>query len=223
MYLIKKYKYHLTIILLIILIILFIYIKQQLNKEKYQDIEPIVTENIKTETIKEESTCIVDIKGAVNNPGVYQISCDKTVNDAIKIAGDLTEEANTSIINLAKKITNEMVIIVYTNEEVANSNIVNNVVKVVEKECICPNIQNDGCLNNKITDEISNIENNGLININTATLEEIKSIPGIGESKAKAIIEYRNEHGNFDKIEDIQNVSGIGTKLYEEIKIYITT
>ena len=112
-----------------------------------------------------------------------------------------------------------MVIIIYTKEEVKNSNIVDTVIKVVEKECICPNIENDGCLNTEIKDTIGETK---LININTATIEELMTISGIGESKAKAIIEYRNKN-KFEKIEDILNVSGIGNNLYEEIKIYITT
>ena len=116
-----------------------------------------------------------------------------------------------------------MVIIIYTKEEVKKSNIVDTVVKVVEKECVCPNIQNDGCLNTEIKENITNKENEELVNINTATVEELQTITGIGESKAKSIIEYRKVNGNFKTIEDIKNVEGIGEKLYESIKIYITT
>ena len=135
----------------------------------------------------------------------------------------MTNEADTSIINLAKKITDEMVIIVYTKEEVKKSNIVDTVIKVVEKECICPNIENDGCLNNEITDNITNKEESSLVNINTASIEELQTLSGIGESKAKKIVEYREKNGNFKNIEDIKNVEGIGESLYETIKIHITT
>ena len=128
---------------------------------------------------------------------------------------------DTSVTNLAKQITNEMVIIIYTEEEVKNSNIVDTVVKVVEQECVCPNIQNDGCINDKITDTIGG--DTTLVNINTATLEQLTTIPGIGDAKATSIIKYREANGNFKSIEDIQNVDGIGSKLYEEIKTYITT
>lgn len=114
-----------------------------------------------------------------------------------------------------------MVIIVYTKEEVKNSNVVDTVIKIVEQECVCPNVKNDGCLNTEIDNTISN--GNGLININTATLEQLQEIDGIGESKAKKIIEYREEKGKFTSIEDIMNVDGIGEKLYETIKAYITT
>lgn len=113
-----------------------------------------------------------------------------------------------------------MVIIIYTKEEVENSNIVKNVVKVIEKECKCPNIQNDACLNTEIEEEITNTNN--IININTATMEELQKISGIGEAKAKAIITYRENNGAFKEIEDILNVDGIGSKFFEQIKDSIT-
>ena len=116
-----------------------------------------------------------------------------------------------------------MVIIIYTKEEVKKSNIVDTVIKVVEKECVCPNIQNDGCLNEEITDNITNKENDGLININTASKEELQTINGIGQSKAENIIKYREEFGKFKSIKDLLNVDGIGETLYEQIKVYITT
>jgi competence protein ComEA len=165
----------------------------------------------------------VDIKGAIKKPGVYQLNSNLTINDAINEAGGLTKDADTSLINLAKKITDEMVIIVYTKEEVKNSNLVKTVIKVVEKECVCPNIENDGCLNDQIKDNITNKENSELININTATKEELQKINGIGESKANSIVKYREANGNFKSIEEIKNVEGIGDNLYETIKIYITT
>ena len=229
MKIIKKLKYSITIILLIIIFTTIIYIKFYLTKNKYDDIdiventlqvEQTLENNIKENIIVKYN---IDIKGAVQKPGVYNVDSNLTINDVIKIAGGLTKEADTSLINLAKKITDEMVIIVYTKEEVKNSNLVNTVIKVVEKECVCPNIENDGCLNNEIEDNISNNPKENLININTATKEELLTVSGIGESKANNIIKYREEVGRFNTIEDIKNVEGIGEKLYESIKIYITT
>lgn len=221
---IRKIIYPLTIILLVFVIICIFYIKNNLNKNKYNDIE-VVNNIVKEESEETEEITMyhVDIKGAVKNPGVYELNSNLTINDAINLAGGLTKEADTSVTNLAKKITDEMVIIIYTKEEVKNSNVVDTVIKLVEQECICPNIQNDGCLNTEIKDNISNKENNGLININTASEEELQTIDGIGEGKAKSIVEYRNNNGNFKSIEELKNVEGIGDKLYETIKVYITT
>ena len=231
---IRKLKYPITIIVILIIVLYAIITNKKLQENKYNDI--VLKEDLEIDEVIEESEtqkeeiCNIDIKGAVKKEGVYKINCDNTVNDAIKIAGGLTKEADTSITNLAKKISNEMVIIIYTKEEVKNSNIVDTVVKVVEKECVCPNIQNDSCINTEITDEIENNasndnenSNNSLININNANLEKLKELPGIGESKAKAIIKYREENGKFNKIDDLLNVDGIGTILYEQIKMYITT
>lgn len=226
MKLIRKLKYPLTILLLILIVGASIYVKINLNQKKYENIskEEIVLEEIYEEIPVEETIKYnIDIKGAIKNPGVYSVESNLTVNDVIKIAGGLTENADTSLINLAKKITDEMVIIIYTKEEVKNSNLVETVIKVVEKECVCPNIENDSCLNDKIDDTITNNPNSKLVNINTATLAELQTISGIGESKAKNIIKYREEVGNFNTIEDIKNVDGIGDTLYESIKIYITT
>jgi len=240
---IRKLKCPITIFLLILIISYFVYSKSNLEKNKYKDIE--IVSNIEKEEQPEESKdeiikYNVDIKGAVKKPGVYLVDNNLTVNDVINLAGGLNKDADTSLINLAKKITDEMVIIIYTKEEVKNSNIVDTVIKVVEKECVCPNIENDSCINTEIKDDITNTENNScinteikdditntennkLVNINTATKEELQTINGIGESKANNIIKYREEVGNFKTIADLKNVDGIGDNLYESIKIYITT
>ena len=228
MKIVRKIIYPITISLIILTIIGVLITKKNLNKNKYNDIEIVKEQDslnleILKEIEEEKIKLNVDIKGAIKKPGVYKIDSNLTVNDVINIAGGLTENADTSVTNLAKKITDEMVIIIYTKEEVKKSNIVDTVVKVVEKECVCPNIQNDGCLNTEIKENITNKENEELVNINTATVEELQTITGIGESKAKSIIEYRKVNGNFKTIEDIKNVEGIGEKLYESIKIYITT
>lgn len=221
---IRKIIYPLTFILLLFMIVCLIFSWKKLDNNKYDDIvleNDDLLEDIDKDNVNEIIKYNVDIKGAVKNPGVYLVDSNLTVNDVINIAGGLREDADTSVINLAKRIVDEMVIIVYTKEEVKNSNVVDTVIKVVEKECVCPNIKNDGCLNTEIDKNISN--SSGLVNINTASLEELQNIDGIGEGKAKKIIEYREKNGNFNSIEDIKNVEGIGDKLYEAIKVYITT
>lgn len=219
----KKYKYVITIFLFMLIIFYIVFIKVNLkSKEKnLVDDQVVINEVEKVEVDLKDDLVYVDIKGAVKKPGVYKINSDKKIIDVITMAGGLMENANTDNINLSKKVTDEMVIIIYTNEEVKNSNIVDTVIKVIDKECVCPNIQNDGCINTEINDSITNV--NKTININTATLEELMSINGLGEAKAKAIIKYREENGYFKIIDDLLNVSGIGEALFEKIKEYITT
>lgn len=219
----KKYKYVMTIFLFMLIIFYIVFVKVNLkSKEKnLVDNQVVINEVEKVEVDLKDDLVYVDIKGAVKKPGVYKINSDKKIIDVITIAGGLMENTNTDNINLSKKVTDEMVIIIYTDEEVKNSNIVDTVIKVIDKECVCPNIQNDGCINTEINDSITNVNN--IININTATLEELMSINGLGEAKAKAIIKYREENGYFKIIDDLLNVSGIGEALFEKIKEYITT
>ena len=219
----KKYKYVITIFLFMLIIFYIVFVKVNLkSKEKnLVDNQVVINEVEKVEVDLKDDMVYIDIKGDVKKPGVYKINSDKKIIDVITMAGGLMENANTDNINLSKKVTDEMVIIIYTNEEVKNSNIVDTVIKVIDKECVCPNIQNDGCINTEINDSITNV--NKTININTATLEELMSINGLGEAKAKAIIKYREENGYFKIIDDLLNVSGIGEALFEKIKEYITT
>ncbi|MBR3116723.1 MAG: DUF655 domain-containing protein [Bacilli bacterium] len=170
---------------------------------------------------KEDSgdTVFVDIKGAVNNPGVYELDTGSRVIDAIILAGDLREDADTSIINLSKELKDGMFIIVYTKDEINTykDKIIpsKTIVKEIENKIICPDTSNDACISD-------NDKQAGLININTASIEELTTLPGIGESKAKKIIEYREETP-FETIEDIKNVSGIGDSAFDKIKNNITT
>lgn len=151
----------------------------------------------------------VDIKGAVKNPGVYEIDTDTTTYELIKLAGGLRSYADTSLINLSKKLSDEDVVIIYTIDEVNSLTSGDRSVKVVEKECMCPKISNVSCVNTKVSKNV--------INLNTATIEELQTLNGIGKSKAEAIIEYR-KNNPFTKIEDIMNVKGIGKSLYEKNK-----
>ena len=157
--------------------------------------------------------------------------------DVINLAGGFTEQADTSLINLAKQVTKEMVIIIYTKEEVKKAIKENDIAKVVDNECICPEVKNDACLNNNKnnntnnkketstdskTDKPTTDNTNTKVNLNTATLEELQTLSGIGASKAKAIIEYRDEIGGFKTIEELMEVPGIGQSTYDEIKENIT-
>ena len=198
-----------------------IYTSSEYINDKNNDLEL----NEKKENIEIIEYISVDIKGKVRKPGVYKIEkrLDRRVSDIITMAGGTLNDADTSVTNLAKKIFDEMVIIIYSKSEVKEFS------KVLEKE----NIENDickkecdSCIEQENT--INNSDNTNqnkeeikLININQAEKDELMTLPGIGESKALAIIEYRKQTP-FLKIEDIMNISGIKENAFEKIKDYIT-
>lgn len=163
----------------------------------------------------------VDIKGMIKNPGIYMMNSNDRVNDVINKAGGLIKGANTRYINLSKKVSDEMVIIVYSEAEVAEK--LSELTKQDETPCLCESTINDSCINNSLSNISEEQISNELININKATLEELMTLPGIGESKAKAIIDYRSEFGNFNSKEDLMEVTGIGESIYSKIKDLITT
>ena len=166
---------------------------------------------IDTSDADEEKMLFVEIKGAVEKPGVYKVSEGSRIIDVVDMAGGFIEGASTRYINLSKKVYDEMDIIIYTNEEVNSTKEINTV--VIEKECVCPSVINDACL--------KNITDNNLISINDAGIDDLTKIPGIGDAKAKSIIEYRKNQ-RFEKIEDLMNIKGIGQGLFDTIKEYIT-
>lgn len=192
-------------------------------------------ENEIEETESKDCMVTVDIKGRVNQPGLYQLSCDSRVQDAITLAGNIMEDADTSVLNLSKKVFDEMVIIVYSYEETKNFIEVKK--QEVEKQEKCPNyteVKNDACVEeskmveNNVTQTVESSENQNeenkttLVSINTATKEELMTLKGLGESKAQKIIDYRLEHGNFQSLEELKNVNGIGDSTFEKLKPYIT-
>lgn len=206
---------------LIVLVMVFVYV---INSNSSND-SVYVSSNEEVVEKKEDidngnvSKYYVDIKGEVKNPGIYEVSVGSRINDVINISGGLTKNADVSIINLSKKVTDEMVIKIYSKKEVSDAkNSINKepevieIIKEIEKECICPVSTYDSS-----NDSNSNV---GKININTATKDELMTIPKIGESKADAIIEYRNNK-KFENIDEIKNISGIGDKVFESIKEYI--
>lgn len=178
----------------------------------FKDKEEIKEEEEGQKEDSEDKKIIVDIKGMVASPGVYEVNSTARVNDVITMAGGLIEGADTTLINLAKIVADEMTIIIYSKEEVTE--------KLKDEICVCecPLITNDACINNSS----SSVNEGALININTATKEELMTISGIGEAKADDIIKYRESNGNFKSIDEIKNVSGIGDSLFEKIKDYIT-
>lgn len=197
--------------------------RKDIFKSKKKEIkkDPEIVIKKKEKTSSSETLFKVDIKGQVNNPGIYSLKEGSRVIDVIEASGGLTENANTTVINLSKKIEDEMVIIIYSNEEVNNFARTKEIEKQVIENCTKKDensLQNDACINP--SNEVSNTDNK-VININTATQEELMTLTGIGESKAKDIITYRSEKP-FTSIEDIKNVPGIGESLFAKIKENIT-
>lgn len=164
-------------------ILLILFITNFFTKDKAVKEEVVDNEIINEETPTNElDTIVFHIKGAVKNPGVYNIAYGSYLNQAIELAGGLVN-ANTDCLNLAQVIIPYQEIVIPSKEEACS-----------------------------VTQT-----NSDLININTASVSELTTLSGIGESKAQAIVSYRTNKP-FTKIEDIMNVEGISNNLFNKIK-----
>lgn len=209
------------ICLLVISALLFYYFNYYLKND-----DKMVLENNESDSgilKKDESEdnkslqIVVDVKGYVEKPGVYSFDVNNNarINDLILKAGGLKKDADTSLINLSRKLEDEMTIIIYSKKEV--SDYLNKQNELEKKLELCElKIKNNAC----IEKDNNTKEENKLIDINSASKEELMTINGIGEARADAIILYRKKNP-FKKIEDIKNVEGIGESLFENIKGYI--
>ena len=233
-----------AIILILVVVILFVVLFKKDDCEVKSSKDVIALESETIEVKKEEVTITkisVDVKGAVKKPGVYELDYGSRVNDAIKAAGGLKSSASTKYLNLSKKISDETVIKVYTEKQISNMN----VTFEVKEECECPtqdiidcagasiiedssndvDDNHDNVIENDIKEEVKEEQNteqsDNKISINLGTKEELMTLNGIGESKALAIIAYREKNGSFKTLEDIMNVSGIGEAAFSKIKDYI--
>ncbi len=211
---------HKTFIFGIVVISLIIF-NLIVASQKPEVVEKQVTTKDEKTTNDEVNRIKVDIKGCVKKPGVYEFLDYQRVIDAINKAGGLTELADTSNINLSKKLEDEMVVYIYSQEQVAK---LKEAKTSEEKEAIINKIENQLETYDPMEEveekEVIN-EDNNKVSINNGTLEELTTLPGIGESKASAIIEYRKKT-KFEALEDLLNVSGIGNATYEQLKEYIT-
>ncbi len=142
---------------------------------------------------KEEETDIiyVQVSGAVNHPGVYEMPLGSRVFQALELAGGMTQEAQEKSINQAQTLEDGQMIWVPTVEEAA----------------ALPEQQPE-----------SLAKDDGKVNLNTATKEELQTLPGIGEAKAQSIVAWREEHGSFTQIEDIMKIEGIKEGVFSKIK-----
>ena len=204
-----EYKKVLSIVGGVLAVIVIIFVGRGMmaspTKEKVMVTNAVNTTRVEETTTMMPQNCYVDIKGEVHRPGVYEFSCESRMQEVIKKAGGFTEEADETKINLAQKITDQMQIIVpnlHSKQENGET----------EETSGKATSSNTTPSNSK----------QGTVNINTATLEELQTIKGIGKKKAEAILQYRKEHGSFRTKEDLLQVKGIGKKALEAIESQVT-
>ena len=193
----KKY-YVLIIILGIIVIIIFFFIKPKEDYE-YIDTNKVISDLELSETLEDNTTdstkeekIKIHILGEVNYNGILELIVGSRISDAIEKAGGLTTLADVSKINLA-----------YILED--------------GEKLYIPSINDEEDVEYLLSEKSGSSK----ININTAKLEELQNIPGVGPSIAQAIIDYREENGKFMNIEDIKSVTGVGESKYKKMEEYI--
>jgi len=199
------------VILIVVMIFLFIPRGQSKDEASVQQLPFPIEEKIEEQThqaIEEEqqkpTTLLVDVQGAVLHPGVYALDDGDRVIDAIQAAGGYATNAESRLVNHAMKLADEMLIYIPT----------------VGEE---PPEESMATLSTAQSNEATTtISNEGVVHLNKATEADLMTLSGVGPSKAAAIIQYREENGPFQSIEELMNVSGIGEKTFEALEQYIT-
>ena len=151
---------------------------------------------VKEESV-EQDLITVDVKGAVKSPGIYDLPVGSRVNDAVQKAGGLTEQADSKSLNLAQKVSDEALVYVPTKGEAAASQ-------------------------QTVSGTASSTSKEKKINLNKASLEELKQVKGLGGKRAQDIIDHREANGKFKSVDELKKVSGIGAKTIEKLKDYVT-
>ncbi len=162
------------------------------EEAEFQEIEEIEAEDNETEvmdeTEPEEAWIYVHVCGEVKNPGVYQLAVNSRLFEAVEAAGGMTKDAQEASMNLAQALVDGEQIYIPSQEE-------------EEKR-----------------PESAEETDDGKVNINTASREELMTLSGIGEAKADAIIQYREEHGGFQSLEELTEVEGIKEGVFQKVK-----
>ena len=163
---------------------------------KYSSSEKEVKKEEKEES-PEQELITVDVKGAVKSPGIYDLPLGSRVHDAVQKAGGLTEEADSKSLNLAQKISDEALVYVPTKGEEATSQ-------------------------QAASGTSPSTSKEKKVNLNKASLEELKQVKGLGGKRAQDIIDHREANGKFKSVDELKKVSGIGAKTIEKLKDYVT-
>ncbi|HHS2950184.1 TPA: helix-hairpin-helix domain-containing protein [Staphylococcus argenteus] len=154
---------------------------------------------------KNKGPVYIDVKGAVKHPNVYKMTSKDRVIDLLDKA-QLLDDADVSQINLSEKLTDQKMIFIPHKGQ-----------KNVEPQIGVNSVHTkNGNTKNGNT-------NNTKVNLNTASVSELMSVPGVGQAKANAIVEYRNQQGAFQEIDDLKKVKGFGSKTFDKLKSYFTT
>ena len=162
---------------------------------KVKSKEEIPKDIEETTEVVEQDLITVDVKGAVKSPGIYNLPLGSRVHDAVQKAGGMTENADGKTLNLAQKVSDESLVYVPSKEE-------------TDIQETSPNTTSS--------------KESKKVNINKASLEELKQVKGLGEKRAQDIIDYRESKGTFKSVDDLKKVSGIGAKTIEKLKDYVT-
>lgn len=182
------------VFLLLVVSVSFFFVFDNNTKEEMEDFHWLgqEVEQMQEEEESTSSIVIIDVKGAVYYPGVYELKEGARVKDVIVAAGGFLEQADERLINLAAKLEDEMVLYVPLIGEELNDNAIRFLV--------------------------GSETDNGKIRVNHASSQELEQLTGIGPAKAAAIISYREENGPFKELDDLLAVPGIGVKSLEKIR-----
>lgn len=191
-----------------ILLLGFLFLEYQTPADATEEISSSITS-----IVEPPSLLKVDVKGAVVQPGVYELQEGDRVMDAIQKAGGTLEGSNLHYLNLSKRLEDQMTIYIYTDQEIVNYEASQVKTEYIEVPipCHCPDNYNDAC----------STDSSSKISLNQATKEELMKLPGIGDSKAEDIIAYRKETP-FQSIDELKNIKGIGEAIFEKLKDQIT-
>lgn len=174
-------------------------------------------EDFENEIINDNEKIYIYITGEVNNPGIVVLPIGSRIVDAIDCAGGITQKADIMKVNLVYMLQDGMKVNIPSSIELKNNPNFEYITMSSGDEKNDSNIKNATTVDKK-SESAFKVSN---VNINTATQTELETLPGIGPSLALKIINYRKENGKFKSIEELKSVNGIGENKYEEIKKYI--